>query len=366
VNTPIAEHPTLESLLRLTAEAGTSSSDYLRLEFAQRVLGRSRRYSGAVNYRVQPIADEILSADHVVVASALTLTGRSLIAESDVSTLFIEIWSDQGVVLVATSDETLTESIVRSLELTAKPAPQPETIRLNLWHTKFRPVQNSRRLPTEHWASIEENYPKVTRDHLADVMHLNQPGGSGQLMLWHGPAGTGKTTALRALMTEWEGWCKFHYITDPERFFDDPGYITEVMFPEQPIRDEDCQPTWRLIIVEDNDRFIRHNNARSNTDGLGRLLNLTDGILGQGYRNIVLLTTNEPLDRIHPALTRPGRCLASIEFDRFSPIEAANWLPDGLPIPNGPMTLAEMYESAKAHTRIGDFDDGVRPVGQYL
>ena len=221
-------------------------------------------------------------------------------------------------------------------------------------------------MPTEHWATIENNYSKLTHDHLADVMALNAKGGRGQLMLWHGPAGTGKTTALRALMTEWESWCTFHYITDPERFFDNPGYITEVMFPAVPFRGEDAGPTWRLIIVEDNDRFIRHSNARSNTDGLGRLLNLTDGILGQGYRNIVLLTTNEPLDRIHPALTRPGRCLASIEFDRFSSLEASDWLPDGSPTPNGPMTLAEMYERARAGSRIGEFDDGASPVGQYL
>jgi len=366
VNALIAELPTLESVLRLTAEEGTSSGGYLRLEFAQRVLARSRRFGGVVRFRVQPVSDDILSADHVVVASALTLTGRCLLAESDVSTMYIESNAVGGVVLVATADENLTESIVRSLELTAKPAPRAEMIRLNLWYLQNSPVQRSRRLPAEHWASIEENYANVTRDHVGDLMRLNQPAGSGQLMLWHGPAGTGKTTALRALMTEWEAWCDFHYITDPERFFDDPGYITEVMFPEAPVRDSDGKCAWRLVIVEDNDRFIRHSNARSNTDGLGRLLNLTDGILGQGYKNIVLLTTNEPLDRIHPALTRPGRCLASIEFEQFSPIEAAKWLPDGSPIPNGPMTLAELYESAKAHTRIGEFDDDVGPVGQYL
>ncbi len=60
--------------------------------------------------------------------------------------------------------------------------------------------------------------------------------------------------------------------------------------------------------------------------GLSRLLNFTDGLLGQGLNVIVLITTNEPLSAMHPAVIRPGRCLSEMEFGPLA-VEAANrWL----------------------------------------
>jgi hypothetical protein len=72
-------------------------------------------------------------------------------------------------------------------------------------------------------------------------------------------------------------------------------------------------------------------------------LNVTDGVLARGTRVLVLFTTNEERGRLHPAITRPGRCLSVIEFDAFSPEEASRWL-SGRPVP-GPMTLAELYQA---------------------
>jgi len=56
---------------------------------------------------------------------------------------------------------------------------------------------------------------------------------------------------------------------------------------------------------------------------------------------LVLLTTNEPLGRLHPAITRPGRCLDVTEFTPFTATEAASRLQR--PVPEA-MTLAEIYE----------------------
>lgn len=41
---------------------------------------------------------------------------------------------------------------------------------------------------------------------------------------------------------------------------------------------------------------------------------------------IVLVTTNEPLGCLHPAVTRPGRCWKSIEFQTLSVRGANSWL----------------------------------------
>ena len=89
-------------------------------------------------------------------------------------------------------------------------------------------------------------------------------------------------------------------------------------------------PPWRLLIAEDSDEYLRATARRDAGAGLGRLLNLTDGILGQGMNVLVLLTTNEELSSFHPAVTRPGRCLAAVKFDVFEPGAATKWL--GAPV----------------------------------
>lgn len=81
---------------------------------------------------------------------------------------------------------------------------------------------------------------------------------------------------------------------------------------------------------------------------LSRLLNLTEGILGAGLRAIVLVTTNEPLRRLHPAVSRPGRCWEEAEFAPLGPDAAAAWLAERgvhatLP---GPTPLAELFALA--------------------
>jgi hypothetical protein len=40
----------------------------------------------------------------------------------------------------------------------------------------------------------------------------------------------------------------------------------------------------------------------------------------------VLVTTNDPIRKLHPAVARPGRCAANVEFVALSPDEATRWL----------------------------------------
>ena len=39
---------------------------------------------------------------------------------------------------------------------------------------------------------------------------------------------------------------------------------------------------------------------------LSRFLNVVDGLIGQGLRLLVLVTSNEELGKLHPAVSRPG------------------------------------------------------------
>ena len=66
---------------------------------------------------------------------------------------------------------------------------------------------------------------------------------------------------------------------------------------------------------------------------------------------LVLITTNEPVGRLHPAVVRPGRCLAEVEFRALSAGEASGWLGTGER--TAPATIAELYERRDGGHRVG-------------
>jgi hypothetical protein len=74
-----------------------------------------------------------------------------------------------------------------------------------------------------------------------------------------------------------------------------------------------------------------------------RLLDLCDDILGHGLHVVLLLTTNEDVGRLHPAVVRPGRCLARVPFERFPHAQAEAWLGAGAQVPRESLPLAELY-----------------------
>ena len=218
---------------------------------------------------------------------------------------------------------------------------QAGVVPVEFWyHTSRGPRSVSRAIEAPSWAEIERNYAAPVGRGLAELVARERPVGQGRLVLWHGAPGTGKTTAIRALARSWRAWCKTLFVVDPEAFFGQAEYLLDVLLERGGV---ERTTLWRLVVVEDVDELLRADARQVSGQALSRLLNLTDGLIGQGLNVLLLLTTNEPVGRMHPAVTRAGRCLAEVAFASLSPDEAAAWLGDGARRPERPLTLAELY-----------------------
>ena len=122
-------------------------------------------------------------------------------------------------------------------------------------------------------------------------------------------------------------------------------------------------PQWRLLVLEDTGELLRPDAKSIIGQGLSRFLNVVDGLIGQGLRVLVLVTTNEEIGTLHPAVARPGRSAANIAFPPLTREEAKAWLErhgvdSAAP---SPPTLASLYALLEgreaADTRVVGFGE---------
>ena len=253
----------------------------------------------------------------------------------------------QTVVEVAANSFDIAERVFGEIEAAFPPIPvgSEPVLPFIFWHYEGGTGDaNGRKVAVVRWDDIGANYAKETHTPLAALMEGFAPDAHhGRLLLWHGRPGTGKTYAVRALAWAWREWCRFECVLDPENLLGNAHYLMEVLMHEDD--EEEDERKWRMLVLEDAGEMMGIDARRRFGQGLSRLLNLTDGLLGQGRKLMVLVTTNEELGKLNPAVTRQGRCLSQIEFRELSVVAANRWLTAAncTQRVDGPRALSELY-----------------------
>ena len=288
------------------------------------------------------------------------------VAVGDGWTLELARWhgGNGQATVTAISADLAREVAERAARLvTRKLKKRDDTVRMGFWHMANNAQRNVRALEAPAWADVRRNYAAGVAAQLERLMAVTPQTVNGRLLLMHGPPGTGKTTALRSLGLAWQDWCKIDCVLDPEVLLGSPGYLLQVVMGAEYGHGSNAdRRKWRLVILEDCDELVRGGAKQTAGQALSRLLNLTDGLLGQGQNVLVAITTNEELGRLHPAVVRPGRCLAQIEVGPLPAEEAAAWLGTDEGLSGRSATLAELYALKARAARGGG--DGEAPVIQ--
>lgn len=185
-------------------------------------------------------------------------------------------------------------------------------IRLTEWMVALREVQGRRgKLPADTKALSELVLETETKDalnliasRLKDVARIEAMGGTLPTgVLFHGPSGTGKTAAARALAKE-VGWA-FLSVAGPDLLADRTKL--DKLFAEA----KDIRPT--LVFIDEADDVLRNRQYSSSPDLVNKLLTLMDGV-EERVRDVVwVAATNNP-DQIDPAMLRSGRFTEKVLF----------------------------------------------------
>lgn len=290
---------------------------------------------------------------------------RISMLELDHGSLIARIASD--------SREAIDESLASLREAFPLSVPTDGHVPVVFWsYGPNGPMMVSRKIAVSPWEVISGNYDRETGAKLDGMMTGFRPSHGGQLILWQGEPGTGKTHALRSLAWEWRDWARLHYVVDPDKLFGDHAdYLIQVLLCETDEKElhyvgeevEETPEQWKVLVLEDTGEILAADAKDRVGQGLSRLLNTVDGLIGQGLKILVLVTTNEELKALHPAVSRPGRCAMQLSFAPLSEADARAWCGRhdvSSRDLRGPQSLADLYAIAeefaeKPKTRVVGF-----------
>lgn len=194
------------------------------------------------------------------------------------------------------------------------------------WMAALREVQGQNgRIPTDTKSLGELILNANTRSalelvatRLRDTHKIETLGGMLPTgVLFHGPSGTGKTAAARALAKE-AGWA-FLSVAGPDLLADRTAL--DKLFAEA----RDLRPI--IVFIDEADDVLRSRQISASPELCNKLLVLMDGTEDRVKDVVIIAATNHP-EQIDPALLRAGRFTEKVAFSAPPTQELPRFLAD--------------------------------------
>jgi hypothetical protein len=136
--------------------------------------------------------------------------------------------------------------------------------------------------------------------------------GVAGVTVFRGSPGTGKTSYIRHLISKLWQTHRFYYLPiNACRYLSSPDMV-EFWLRINRISTE-CK---KIVVLEDAEDLLMERGA-DNRAKVSALLNIGDGLMSDYLKLHLLCTVNCPMDKLDPAITRPGRLTAVREFRRL-------------------------------------------------
>jgi SpoVK/Ycf46/Vps4 family AAA+-type ATPase len=159
-------------------------------------------------------------------------------------------------------------------------------------------------------AVYSELYPKINLHKLINAYAESKE----TLLILCGEPGVGKTSFIKALIQDGR--------------FNDIGYAKDSKLLSN-------DNFWQLIVENEHDLLILDDldsELKNRNQFMNQLLSFSDGIFS-GNNTKIIITTNQEIKAIDPAVVRPGRCFDFIKLEALSYEEAKTFWIDKLKLP---------------------------------
>jgi len=209
--------------------------------------------------------------------------------------------------------------------------------------TKFGPQVTWRDFTPEN-KFHEDNYNDDFSEFYGDLTNKLETSKTG-LYLLYGEAGTGKSSAIRHLISQ----VKRPFVFIPPQMI---NYLSNPEFTE--LVTSSLKNS--ILIIEDAEKALMKRESEDgffNSELVSSLLNLTDGLYADIASTSIIATYNCDRNMIDPALLRKGRMKSEYKFNKLSVEKSQNLLNKigyhDVTV-DEPMTLADIYNHDKQYT----------------